>query len=117
MNLLQETIEELQDHLKEPEDVLWVGNTYEYSISWSEFEKIANIEYNDGVGHLEIYEDLIVVGEGFWLERHYESNGSEWWEYKTFPKQPKNPKKFDSVKTKKDRYLTSIYARICKLSD
>lgn len=97
MNLLHETIEILKEHNKFPEDVLWIGNKKEYSISWKEFETIADIEYDDDYGIEEIYRDLIVVGKDFWLERH-EYDGSEWWEYKEMPIQPINPKSFKFIK-------------------
>ena len=30
---------------------------------------------------LEVAEDLVVVGDNWWIERH-EYDGNEWWEYK-----------------------------------
>jgi hypothetical protein len=85
-NLLEETIEALKQHDKTPKDVLWCGCRTHY-FDWADFEKVANVEYDSGYGGQEVAEDLLIVGNGFWLERH-EYDGSEWWEYKTAPVQP-----------------------------
>jgi|GEM_PF-500830 len=89
VNLLEETLEVLKKHGKSPKDVRWVGSKDgKYAITWDEFEKIADVIYDNGYGAQEIAEDLVVVGEDWWLER-CECDGSEWWEFKTLPvKQP-----------------------------
>lgn len=86
INFLIETKEILKRNNKSSKDVLWVGNA-ESCISWQDFVKIANFEYDDGLGIQEIAKDLLVVGDNWWLERH-EYDGSEWWEYKELPKKP-----------------------------
>ena len=97
MNLLEETLEVLAKFGKTPKDVRWVGSADgEFAITWDEFVKIADVEYNDGFGAQEVAEDLVVVGDDWWLERR-EYDGSEWWEFKTLPKKKKNAKKFDKV--------------------
>ena len=87
MNLLKEAIETLIENDEYEVDVLWVGiegeNRY---MTWEEFKKIANFEYDDGFGWKEI-KNLIIVGSNFWLERA-EYDGSEWWAYKKRPKKP-----------------------------
>ena len=95
MNLLQETIEELEGLGKSPKDVLWVGcikdkwSDYEVQfngvISWEEFVKIADIEYNEDFGMVEISLDLVIVGNDWWLERN-EYDGSECWAFKVLPR-------------------------------
>ena len=87
MSLLQETIDTLKENEKTPEDVVWVGSVAFGSFNWAEFTKLANIDYYDSFGSQEIAKDLLVVGKDWWLERH-EYDGSEWWEYKDYPKQP-----------------------------
>ena len=96
MNLLNETIEILKDNGKTEQDVLWVGNEEKYSISWEEFSKIANKEYDEGYGSEEVCKDVLVVGKNFWLERH-QYDGLEWWEYKTMPIQPKKGEKIKNL--------------------
>ena len=94
INLLKETLEVLKGYGKSPKDVKWVGSKDgKYAITWDEFEKIANIEYNKGYGSQEIAEDLVIVGDDWWLERCVSDGWSEWWEFKTLPvKQPKTAK-------------------------
>lgn len=100
-NLLEETISELDANGKTGDDVLWVGRNYcKWTIPYKEYERIvykttwedfcskADFEYDAGYGAPEIPMDLIVVGKDFWLER-YEYDGSEWWEFKMFPEEPK----------------------------
>lgn len=93
MNLLKETMQELKYHKKSIDDIVWIGCEI-YEIPKEEFMKLADKEYDAGYGSQEVATDLVVCGEGWWLERH-EYDGSEWWEYK---KQPKRPKVIKSVK-------------------
>lgn len=85
MNLLLETKEILRENGKNLSDVLWFG-TEEYVIE-EDIQKAFDVNYDSGYGGAEISMDLLVVGDGFWLERH-EYDGSEWWEYKEQPKKP-----------------------------
>lgn len=87
MNLLWETRKILQENGKASSDVKWVGCRSNNAVcSWGEFEKQSRyIEYDNGYGSPEVSEDLVVVGDDWWLERS-EYDGSEWWEYKTLPK-------------------------------
>jgi hypothetical protein len=97
-NLLEETKEKLADCHKTPKDVLWVGSSDgSEAITWEEFEKLADFEYDDGYGLNEIRLDLVVVGKGWWLER-YEYDGSEWWVYKEQPKLLKNHKELNKLR-------------------
>jgi len=100
-NLLKETIEALSNHGHTPEEVLWVGQSLDvhpsryhtgipepFWFSWSEFATPAAVtDYDNGFGGAEIASDLVVVGDGWWLERH-EYDGSEWWEHKQLPPKP-----------------------------
>ena len=107
VNLLDEIISELEDHGKTLDDVIWVGeeprlNYYKkevidgYTISKSQFLELANRNYDDGYGGQEVNRHLLVVGEDFWLERN-EYDGSEWWEYKRHPIQPKNARTISTL--------------------
>jgi len=89
-NLLEETLSILKSHDKSTVEIKWVGNG-EYVISWKEFEKIADIDYDSGYGAQEIASDLLVVGGTWWLERS-EYDGSEGWDYKTLPEKNLNAK-------------------------
>lgn len=84
MNLLKETKYILKEHNKTLDDIEWVGGS-DFSISKKQFIELADSEYDNGFGGQEVATDLMVVGNGFWLERH-QYDGSEWWEYKQVPK-------------------------------
>jgi hypothetical protein len=92
MNLLAETLEALRKNGKSPADVCFVQTGRADSAEprrqlggWADFERVANIEYDDGLGVNYIDSTLVIVGDDWWLERD-EYDGSEWWEYKTHPK-------------------------------
>lgn len=84
INLLKETINELECNGVSPKDVLYVFNNLGYC-SWEEFEKIADFEYDNGYGLPSVDLALIVRGSGWWLERK-EYDGSEWWSFRRDPK-------------------------------
>lgn len=85
-NLLEETLSVLSRNGKTESDVLWAGSM-EIKLSWDNFAKLADVEYDAGFGTQEVATDLIVVGDDWWLER-IEYNGSEWWSFKTKIKEP-----------------------------
>lgn len=85
-NLLAETLEALKERNKSPSDVLWVGTNAARG-SWDDFAALADIEYDAGYGGNEINENLVIVGDNWWLERG-EYDGSEWWDFKTIPNPP-----------------------------
>lgn len=94
-NLLQETIEILSRYNKEAEDVFWVGDKEKYT-TWSDFERKSNQDYDNGFGGNEVYDNLIIVGDNWWLERH-EYDGSEWWEFKSIPSKPNTKCNIDNM--------------------
>lgn len=85
-NLLKETIDELRSHNKTLDDVIWIGSE-KYEIEKDEFIKLADIEYHSGYGAQKVADDLLIVGNDFWLSRE-EYDGSEWWKFNTMPKRP-----------------------------
>jgi len=97
-NLLKETLEVLWQHGKKSGDVKWCGTKNGWC-TWDEFRSVAkDIEYDNGYGTAMIADDLVIVGEDWWLERH-EYDGSEWWEFKTLPVKPKVHRVPQVVKT------------------
>lgn len=86
-NLKEETLQALKDCGKTIEDVLWIGNG-EVRLPIDAFLKAANRLYDDGYGGVEVIQSLVIVGDNWWLERG-EYDGSEWWEFKTLPCQPR----------------------------
>ena len=87
-NLLEETIKCINANGKTINDILWVGNL-KAKTTWINFSKIADVEYDGGYGSPQVAEDLLIVGKGFWLERH-EYDGSEWWEFKESISEPED---------------------------
>lgn len=86
-NLKNETLHALKENNKNSNDVRFVGFSYKnkfYKVSFEEFLKIADFNYDNSYGGIEINPDLVVVGDDFWLERHT-YDGSEWWEFKILP--------------------------------
>ena len=87
MNLLKETVEFLKSNDKTTSDIVWCGNKEFGFFGWEDFMEIANVEYNNGFGSPKIAEDLLIVGKDFWLARS-EYDGSESWDFHTYPKKP-----------------------------
>ena len=101
MNLLNETIEILKEHNKTLEDIVFIteGN-HNSKVNSEQLTEILNVYYDSGFGSTEIKEELKLVGNNFWLERH-EYDGSEWWEYKELPIYESNKEnKYDKISIK-----------------
>lgn len=94
-NLLEETIDVLNDHKLTFDDVLWIGCDY-YTISIEQFKELANTTYDKGFGAPKVAIDLKIVGQNWWLERE-EYDGLEWWEFNAPPLKPKQNKKIDRL--------------------
>lgn len=105
MNLLQETIEILKENNKTSDNVLWVGSSNgKFVIEWCQFKYFAaSVNYHNGYGGAEIATDLVVVGDGWWLERD-EYDGSEWWDFKRIPIWLSDSNKFLLVKSKHNHW-------------
>lgn len=86
-NLLEETISIIAKNGKNLGEINWIGSKDGY-IDKELFFKLANVEYDSGFGSPDVAEDLLIVADNWWLERH-EYDGSEWWEFKTLPLKPK----------------------------
>lgn len=91
MNLLRETLDILSQHGKRLDDVVAICNN-SFQITKQDFIEYADMEYDNGYGCEEINPNLKLIGEDFWLERNT-YDGSEWWEYKTFPQYSNLPYK------------------------
>lgn len=95
MNLKKETLEILKDNGKTTEDIRWIGGK-DITIPKDLFWKLADNEYNNGYGGAEVADDLVIVGDNWWLERG-EYDGAEWWEFKTLPTKPSVEKEVITV--------------------
>ena len=95
-NLWKETIRVLEEHGKTFENVEYIQGT-DFGITKENFEKVAKkSNYNSGFGSPKVAEDLVVVGDNWWIERH-DYDGSEWWEYKEKPKQISKIKEVSNI--------------------
>lgn len=79
-NFLDETRTAIHESNRKTSDVLFIGSADgKYRVSWDQFKKIADFEYDDGFGSQKIAKDLIVCfKDGNFLER-WEYDGSEGW--------------------------------------
>lgn len=83
-NLWEETIEFLKENDKTFEDVLYIQGI-DFKVTKENFEIVAKkTDYDSGFGAQRVATDLVLVGDGWWVER-CEYDGSEWWEFKTIP--------------------------------
>lgn len=85
-NLLEETKAALSERGFSFDDVKWVG-CGEYQIPIEDFIRLADVEYDSGYGCQEVAEDLVIVGDDWWLSRG-EYDGSEWWDFNKKPVKP-----------------------------
>ena len=108
MNLLQETLDAMDDNNLVPNDISFIGSSDgEYQCTWDEYKFIANFEYDDGYGGQEVACDLVVrFNNGIYFDRG-EYDGSEWWDINGRPfESSDNPKKFTNLRTM--GWMTSI---------
>lgn len=95
MNLKKETLAFLKENGKTVKDIRWIGSK-DIAIPQDLFWKLADSEYNEGFGGAEVADDLVIVGDNWWLERG-EYDGAEWWEFKTLPTKPSVEKEVITV--------------------
>jgi hypothetical protein len=95
MNLKKETLDVLLENGKTPQDIRWIG-TREYKIPIELFWKLADEEYDNGCGSTEVAVNLVIVGDGWWLDRR-EYDGSEWWEYNADIEEPSETKEVNTI--------------------
>ena len=86
MNLLEETLQDIEKSGYATGDVLYVGGEDgRVQMSWEQAEPILNVDYDDDYGAPDIVEDLCVRFEdGAMLIRH-EYDGKEWWRFVPAP--------------------------------
>lgn len=87
MNLLTETIEHLALNGKTASDVIrvsYLGTDQHYDCNWEDFIAIADFDYDNGYGSVEISLSLKIIGNDWWLERE-EYDSAEEWAFKRMP--------------------------------
>lgn len=105
INFKDETLEKLKDCNKTPEDIVWIGFG-DYRISIDDFWQFIDYEYEPRDNWRKIDADLLIVGDGWWLERDSEEildnygeyDGYEvFWHYIEIPTMPEKIEKADIV--------------------
>ena len=92
-NLLQETRDIIHFCGKSPDDIKFIGSRDGvYSCTWTDFESLANFDYDRGYGAQKVASDLVIVfKDSSYFSRH-EYDGSERWVYNKCPKRNKQTK-------------------------
>lgn len=113
LNLLTETIAQIEESDHGVGDVAWVGSDDgRLALSWEEARPMLDVTYDAGFGGQEIASDLVVVfADGTWLERG-EYNGSEWWEYRRVPQRQPESQPFGLVEGGLWQRLTGVNAEV-----
>ena len=109
-NLFKEVDEVLGRNGKCLSDIRFImGGGYEISIE--DFVRIAaEVNYYGGYGHQYIPEDMMIVGDDWWLERG-EYDGTEWWEFKRLPERPERQRRLarlDIDRFSDDKYVWEV---------
>ena len=87
-NLLTETLEILERSGKSENDVKWVGSSFGW-YTWDEYKEAAReIDYIPRAKCTRVAYDLMIVGNGWWLERE-SGNRIEHWVFRTSPRRPR----------------------------
>lgn len=122
-NLLTETLEYLKECNISEEDILWVGTT-EVKFTWGAFKTVADTLYDFTGKDWEVATDLMIVGDGWWLQRKEEIddiferpiNG---WEYHCVPEEPEfsiNLKALTTHQAKELGLYSEDYPDLCSLN-
>lgn len=85
-NLLHETLEYLEICHKTTQEIHWIGSEDgDYTMTWEDFEILADTEYGPEVDAYTVAADLVVVGMDWWLRREPNANGIDCWVYNQKP--------------------------------
>lgn len=107
MNLLTETLDDMKEIGKTPDDVVYVRMTKdtgfwsslddsypdEILIDFDTFKELANREYDSGYGSNEVNTSTVILFKDNTVMHRWEYDGAEGWEYIKLPKAL--PKKYD----------------------
>lgn len=108
MNLLTETLDDMKEIGKTPDDVVYIRMTKndtgfwnslddsypdEILIDFDTFKEVANEEYDSGYGSSEVNTSTAILFKDNTVMHRWEYDGAEGWEYIKLPKAL--PKKYD----------------------
>jgi hypothetical protein len=81
-NLLESTISAIKNSGHSVKDIIYIGSSDgEYTMSWAEYRKLADVEFDSSFGSSEVAIDLIIVFSDHKKMWRGEYDGSEWWEF------------------------------------
>ena len=83
MNLKEETLKVLHHNGKRRSDVKYICGD-DFRISLGQFWELSDTEYDSSYGAPEIAQDLMLIGDDFWMKRGG-YDGFEWWDFHTMP--------------------------------
>lgn len=108
INFLDETKEAIAASGHRIKDIVFIGSRDSgYSCSWDTFKSIANKNYDNGYGGLDVAFDLeIVFSDGSWLERA-NTDSHEFWQVIDFTKIPTDTIPIKAVFTS-NPFVTSL---------
>lgn len=96
MNLFKETVEALEKNGKTINDIVAI-QCNDFRIDIDNFIEVAKAtNYDKGYGSQEVACDLVIIGDGWWMERA-EYDGAEWWKFKKAPVILNNVKQIDKL--------------------
>lgn len=99
-NLLQETIELMDEFNKSERGILFIGSSItNHACTWEEFKILADREYDETSGEQRVCWDLIIVFKDHsWFSRVEPYYGSiERWKFNKTPSLKENPQKIESI--------------------
>ena len=100
MTLLKETRAAIKESHHKITDIIFIGSEKSgHECTWAEFKELADYDYDGGFGGQVVANDLIIVfkdREKLWRSEY---DGSEWWDFSTPFKEPKEKKKITELFT------------------
>ncbi|MDR4491401.1 MAG: hypothetical protein R2685_10955 [Candidatus Nitrosocosmicus sp.] len=86
-NLLKATIDIMTKNKKTQSNIVHIGSPDgKYVMDWSQFQKLADKNYNNQTMKFKVTYDLIILfDDNSWLEREHDV-GLEFWRYHSIPK-------------------------------
>jgi hypothetical protein len=107
-NLLIETRDAFKESGHEPKDIVFIGSSDgEYGCTWDEFEKLADVSYDEDFGRQEIASDLIIRFNDAGLMVRHEYDGAERWQFHSSTRTP-SPKPIVSLRITSSSWASTI---------
>lgn len=119
MTLLQQTVKELEENGKDLRDIKWVG-CREFKIPLDDFIRLADVPCSQD--SIMTPTDLLIVGDDFYMERFYDYEETNYWEFKKIIKEPetvRTPKALviPNIGAMLEPYAEILLSRFCKEND